>query len=82
MLPGTEQDGPDGQVQFVDQRRLQVLPDRGYTAAQANVTAAGRGGRLDFGRSPLPVSRGVGRHAFPAARSPSSRWQWHTDRPK
>src|SRR5260370_34755643 len=46
ILPGTEQDGSDGEMQLVDQAGAQILPNRGYAAAEADVAAARRGGRL------------------------------------
>ena len=46
MLPRTEQDWPDDQVQFIDQRCSQILPDRGHAATLTNVAATCGGGRL------------------------------------
>src|SRR5216684_5866811 len=40
MLPGTEQDRPDGEMQFVDQGGAQILPNGGYAATEAHVAAA------------------------------------------
>src|SRR5580658_1205651 len=40
MLPGAEQDRPDGQMQLVNQRGAQILTNGGYAAAEANVAAA------------------------------------------
>src|SRR6266446_4969318 len=46
MLPGTEQDRPDGEMQLVDQAGAQILPDSGYAATEAHVAAAGCSARL------------------------------------
>src|SRR5258708_4593191 len=46
MLPGTEQDRPDGEMQLVDQGGAQILPNSGYAATEADVAAARCGGRL------------------------------------
>src|SRR5881396_4088073 len=46
MLPGTEQDRSDGEVQLVDQGGAQILPNNGYAATEADVAATGRSGRL------------------------------------
>src|SRR5512135_214642 len=46
MLPATEQDGSDGEVQLVNQGRAQILPNGGYAAAEADVTAARCSGGL------------------------------------
>src|SRR5882762_8206273 len=46
MLPGTEQDGPDGEMQLVNQAGAQILPDGGYAAAEAHVARARCGARL------------------------------------
>ena len=40
-LARTEEDGGDGEVEFIDQACLQVLPDGGRTAADAYVLAVG-----------------------------------------
>src|SRR2546423_1925689 len=42
-LSAPEQHGAHGEMQLVDQARLQVLPDGGDSAADADVAAAGRG---------------------------------------
>jgi hypothetical protein len=39
MLPGTEQDRPDSEMKLVDQAGPQILPNSGYAAAEADVTA-------------------------------------------
>src|SRR5882762_11018037 len=46
MLPGTEQDRPDGEMQFVNQGGAQILPNSGYAATEADVAAVRRGARL------------------------------------
>src|SRR5258708_6896939 len=46
MLPGTEQDRPDGEMQLVDQGGAQILPNGGYAATEAHVAAARCSGRL------------------------------------
>src|SRR5258708_16818239 len=46
MLPGTEQDRPDGEMQLVDQGGAQILPNGGYAAAEADVAASRCGLRL------------------------------------
>src|SRR3989454_11032844 len=46
MLPGTEQDGPDGEMQLVDQAGAQILPDSGYAATEADVAAVRCSARL------------------------------------
>src|SRR3989454_991035 len=46
MLPGTEQDRPDGEMQLVDQAGAQILPDSGYTATEADVAAVRCSARL------------------------------------
>src|SRR5258706_15957701 len=46
MLPETEQDGRDGEMQLVDQGGAQILPNGGYAAAEAHVAAARRSARL------------------------------------
>src|SRR5512141_1316532 len=46
MLTGTEQDRSDGKMQFVDQGGAQILPDRGYAAAETDIAAARCSGRL------------------------------------
>src|SRR5436309_3867819 len=46
MLPGTEQDRPDGEMQLVDQAGAQILPDGGYAAAEADVAAVRCSARL------------------------------------
>src|SRR5216117_504739 len=46
MLPGTEQDRSDREVQLVDQGGAQILPNNGYAATEADVAATGRSGRL------------------------------------
>ncbi len=46
ILAGTQQHRPQGQMQFVDQARLQVLPHGGNATAQAHVAPACRGLRL------------------------------------
>src|SRR2546430_3466048 len=40
MLAGTEQDGPDGEMQLVDQGGAQILADNGDAAAEADVAGA------------------------------------------
>ena len=40
MLPGTEQDRADGEMEFVDQGGAQILPNGGYTAAETDVAFA------------------------------------------
>src|SRR5712692_5701577 len=40
MLPGTQQDRSDGEMQLVNQGGAQILPDRGYAATEADVAAA------------------------------------------
>ncbi len=39
MLPGAKQNGSDGEMQLIDERGLQELPDRGYSATKANVAS-------------------------------------------
>src|SRR3989454_884575 len=46
MLPGTEQDRPDGEMQLVNQACAQILPDSGYAAAEADVAAVRCSARL------------------------------------
>src|SRR5882762_3493346 len=46
MLPGTEQDRPDGEMQLVDQGGAKILPNDGYATTDANVAAARSSGRL------------------------------------
>src|SRR5258708_29136969 len=64
MLPRTEQDGWDGEMQLVDQGRAPILPNGGHATAEANVAAACCGARLlqgtatAFADNPtLPASR-------------------------
>jgi hypothetical protein len=52
MLPRAEQDGPNGEMQLVDQARGEILADRRHAAAQADVT------RL-FAAYALPSGAGV-----------------------
>src|SRR5256714_10046625 len=40
MLAGTEQDGPDGEMQLVDQGGAEILADSGDAAAEADVAGA------------------------------------------
>src|SRR6516165_11489341 len=46
MLPGAEQHGADGEMQLIDQRGPQVLPNCRYAATQANIARARRSARL------------------------------------
>src|SRR5712671_470539 len=46
MLPGTEQDRPDGEMQLINQGGTQILPNRGYAATEADVAAVRCSGRL------------------------------------
>src|SRR5678815_2964057 len=46
MLAGTQKKRPYGEMQFVDQRRSQIRAYRGYSAAEADIAAAGCSGRL------------------------------------
>src|SRR4030095_4111755 len=46
MLSRAEQDGPDGEMQLVDQPCAQVLANRGNAAAEADVTTSSCGLRL------------------------------------
>ena len=46
MLAGTEQDGRDGQVQFVNEGSAQILPNCGNAATQPDIAAVRRIPRL------------------------------------
>src|SRR5881394_4181822 len=46
MLSRTEQHRPDREMHLVNQRRAQILPNRGHAPSEADVTALGGGGRL------------------------------------
>ena len=46
ILPGSEQDRSDSEMQLVNQGGAQILPDSGYAATEADVAAAGGRGRL------------------------------------
>src|SRR5262249_26786965 len=50
MLARAEQDGPGSEMQFIDQGRTQILPDREYAAAETDVTSVRRCERLRQGR--------------------------------
>src|SRR5712692_9991713 len=46
MLPGTEQDRSDGEMQLVNQAGAQIPPNSGYAATEADVAAARGSARL------------------------------------
>src|SRR5215831_20600992 len=83
MLPGTEQDRRDDEVQLVDQPGAKVLANRRDAATEANVAAARRGscllqgGTNTFGNEPeLGVSLHPDRPAWVVRQHEHRRVVW------